>query len=471
LADHDLVVIGAGAAGLSVANVAARLGLAVTLVEQGEMGGECLNTGCVPSKALLACAHAAGAAREAGRFGVRLPPPEIDWRGVRAHVRGAIAAIAPVDSAERYRGLGCEVLRGRARLVGPRAVAIDGRVMTARRIVLAVGSRPAIPPLPGLDGVPYLTNETVFQLEERPAHLLILGAGAMGVEMAQAFALLGARVTLIARDRVLPGVDEDLAAPLRDQLVAAGVAVWEGADAVAAENGPALRFRDGRHVSGTHLLVATGRRTALDGLGLDAAGIASTAQGIETDLGLRSVTNRRVWAVGDCADPRGAGPRRFTHVASQHAGVVVRGALFGLPARLSYAALPRVVYTEPELAWVGLTEAEARARGRARTVLQAPLAENDRAIAEGRRAGLAKIIVDHRGRIVGAGALAPAAGEMAAALSVLIGRRGGARVLASLVVAYPTRFEVVKRACSALFTPALFGPGPRLAARLFARIP
>ena len=393
MAERDLVVVGAGAAGLSVANVAARLGLAVTLIEQGEMGGECLNTGCVPSKALLACAHVAEAAREAGRFGVRLPPPEIDWHGVLAHVRGTIAAIAPVDSAERYRVLGCEVLRGRARLAGPHAVEVEGRVIAARRIVLAVGSRPAIPPLPGLDGVPYLTNETVFQLEERPEHLLILGAGAMGVEMAP-----------------------------------------------------------------------------LDALGLDAAGVASTPRGIATDLALRSVTNRRVWAVGDCADPEGAGPRRYTHVASQHAGVVVRGALFRLPARLSYAALPRVVYTEPELAWVGLTEAEARSEDRACTVLKAPLSENDRAVAEGRTAGLAKIIVDRRGRILGAGALAPAAGEMAAALGLLIGRRGGARALAALVVAYPTRFEVLKKAAGNLFMPTLFGTGPRRAARLLARM-
>jgi pyruvate/2-oxoglutarate dehydrogenase complex dihydrolipoamide dehydrogenase (E3) component len=465
-----MVVVGAGAAGLSVANAAARLGLAVTLVEQGEMGGECLNTGCVPSKALLACAHAAGAAREAGRFGVRLPPPEIDWHGVRAYVRVAVAAIAPADSAERYRALSCEVLRGRARLAGPRAVAVEGRVIAARRIVLAVGSRPAIPLLSGLNGVPYLTNETVFQIEERPGHLLILGAGAMGVEMAQAFALLGARVTLLARGRILPGMDEDLALMLRERLVASGVAVREGVDAVAAETGPALQLRDGSRVAGTHLLLAAGRRPALDALGLDAAGIAFTPRGIATDLGLRSVTNRRVWAVGDCADPEGAGPRRYTHVASQHAGVVVRGALFRLPARLSYAALPRAVYTEPELAWVGLTEAEARTQDRSCAVLRAPLSENDRAVAEGRAAGLAKIIVDRRGRIVGAGALAPAAGEMAAALGLLIGRRGGARSLASLVVAYPTRFEILKKAAGNLFMPTLFGTGPRLAVRLLARM-
>lgn len=468
---RDLVVIGAGSGGLSVANVAARLGLRVTLVEQDAMGGECLNTGCVPSKALLACAHVAGVVRDAGRYGVVLPSPEIDWAGVRAHVRGAIAAIAPADSVERYRGLGCEVLQARARLVAPDAVEVEGRRITSRRIVLAVGSRPAIPPLPGLDRVPYLTNETLFDLPERPDHLLILGAGAMGVEMAQAFALLGSRVTLLARGRMLPGMDPELTAPLRDLLAASGVVMREGIEAVAVEAGPVLVLRGGERVAGTHLLLATGRLPAIEGLGLEAAGVAATVRGIATDSGLRSLTNRRVWAVGDCADPQGVGPRRFTHVASQHAGIVVRRALFHLPARLSYAALPRIVYTEPELAWVGLTEAEAAASGQACTVLRHPFAENDRAIAEGRTAGFAKLVVDRRGRVLGGGALAPGAGEMAGALALLIGRRGGARSLAALVVAYPTRFEAFRKASSNLYVPKLFGSGPRRLARLLARLP
>ena len=463
-------MIGAGAAGLSVANVAARLGLRVTLIEQDRMGGECLNTGCVPSKALLACAHAVGAARDAGRYGVRLPAPEIEWSGVRAHVRGAIAALALADSEERYRGLGCEVLRAPARLAAPDAVEVEGRRIAARRIVLAVGSRPLIPDLPGLDGVPFLTNETVFDLDERPGHLVILGAGAMGVEMAQAFALLGSRVTLLARARVLPGVDAELAAGLRDALASAGVEVREGVEAVAAAPGPTLLLRGGERVTGTRLLLATGRRPTLNALGLSAAGVEATPRGIATDRGLRSLSNHRVWAVGDCADPEGLGPQRYTHVASQHAGVVVRRALFGLPARLSYAALPRAVFTDPELGWVGLTETEAQASGRACTVLRWPLAETDRAVAEGRTAGLAKLVVDRRGRVLGGGALAPGAGEMLGAIGVLIGRRGGARRLADLVVAYPTRFEAFKRAAGSLYTPRLFAPGPKRAARVLSRL-
>ena len=467
MADRDLVVIGAGAAGLSVANVAARLGLRVTLIERGAMGGECLNTGCVPSKALLACAHAAMAAREAGRYGVRLPPPEIAWAAVRAHVQGAIATIAPTDSRARYERLGAEVLQADARFVAPDTVAVDVRRISARRIVLATGSRPAIPDVPGLAGIPYLTNETVFDLAEAPGHLLILGAGAMGVELAQAFAGLGCRVTLIARGRLLPGEDEELAAGLRQVLTDAGVTLREHTRIAVAEPGPALVAEGGDRLAGTHLLLATGRRPAFEGLGLEEGQVAATKHGIATDLGLRSTSNRRVWAAGDCADPQGLGPRRLTHVATQHAGIVIRSAIFHLPARLSYQALPRVIYTAPELAQVGLTAAAAPGC----TVLRWNFAENDRAIAEGRPSGLVKLVVDRRGRLIGGGVLAPNAGELAGTIALLIGRRGGVRTLAGLVFPYPTRAEALKRAAATLYAPKLFASRTRRLARLLARLP
>lgn len=464
-------MIGAGAAGLSITNVAARLGLRVALIERARMGGDCLNAGCVPSKALLAAGHAAQAARRAGQYGVRLPDPEVDWDGVRAHVGRAIAAIAPADSEERYRALGATVLRADATLTGPRTVEAGGRRLTARRIVLATGSRPVVPPIPGLDRVPHLTNETLFELAERPGHLLILGGGPVGLEMAQAHAGLGCRVTVVQAGRVAPREDAELAALLRNALTAEGVAVRENARVASVEPGPVLVLQDGERIAGTHLLVAAGRRPILDGLGLEAAGVRATPDGITTDRGLRSLTNRRVFAAGDVADPEGVGPRYFTHVGSYHAGVLVRRMLFRLPARVDYAALPRVIYTDPELAQVGLTEEEARDAGHAPEVHRWPLAKNDRAVAEGRTAGVVKLVVGRRGKLLGAGILAPHAGEMLGACTLAITGGASVRALAGMTVPYPTRSEAVKRAAGELYAPKLFSGASRRAARLLARLP
>lgn len=301
----DLAVIGAGAAGLSVAHGAARLGARVALIERGRMGGECLHAGCVPSKALLAAAHAARDARRAGRFGVGLGPPAIDWDGVRAHVAGAIARIAPMDSAERYRSLGVAVFRGEARLVSDRALMVDGARLEARRIVIATGSRPSIPPIPGLDALPVLTNETLFELAERPSHLLILGGGAIGLEMAQAHAGLGCRVTLVERGAIGAGQDPVQADTMRAVLAEDGVRLVEHAvvRSASAGDGPgpsvALELADGTRLSGSHLLVAAGRVPVLDGLGAEAIGLSVTASGIATDRGLRSLSHRRIYAAGD----------------------------------------------------------------------------------------------------------------------------------------------------------------------------
>ena len=470
MADFDLAVIGAGAAGLSVASVAARLGLSVALIERGRMGGDCLNYGCIPSKALLAAAHTAQSARRAGRYGVRLPEPEIDWPAVRAHVHGAIAAIAPTDSEGRYRGLGVTVLRDTARFAAPDALMVGDRRLTARRIVIAAGSRAAVPDIPGLADVPFLTNETLFAIAEKPAHLLILGGGPIGLEMAQAHAGLGCRVTVVEAAGIAAKEDSDLVAPLRAILADQGVSIIEHAEIVAVEVGPALVLRDGRRIVGSHLLVAAGRRPSLADLALDAGGVRATDRGIATDRGLRSPTNRRVYAVGDIADPEGVGPRAFTHVGSYHAGIVIRRALFRLPARIDYATLPRVTYTDPELAQVGLTEAEARRQGHEVSVLRWPLAENDRAIAEADTAGLVKLVVA-RGRVLGAGILAPHAGEMIGTWTLAIGRRVKLAALAGMIVPYPTRGEAAKRAAGEFYTPSLFAERTRRLVRALMWLP
>jgi pyruvate/2-oxoglutarate dehydrogenase complex dihydrolipoamide dehydrogenase (E3) component len=468
--EFDLAVIGAGAAGLSVTAVAAQLGLHVVLIERDRMGGDCLNFGCVPSKALLAASHAAEAARGASRFGIRLPEPGVDWDAVREHVQGVITAIAPTDSEARFRSLGAAVLLGEARFVAQDALSVDGRRITARRIIIAAGSTAAVPPIPGLDRVPHLTNTTLFDAVEHPDHLLILGGGPIGLEMADAFAGLGSRVTVVEAATIAGKEDPELVAPLRDALAARGVMLLEGAKVASVEPGPTLVLADGRRIAGSHLLVAVGRRPNLEALDLSAGNVRASQAGIATDRGLRSLTNRRVYAVGDIADPQGIGPRAFTHVGSYHAGIVVRRALFRLPARIDYAALPRVTYTNPELAQVGMTEAEASAGGHKVAVLRWPMAENDRAVAERDTAGLVKLVVASN-RVVGAGILAPNAGEMISLWALAIARRVRLGVLASLIIPYPTRSEGGKRAAGNLFTSHLFAPRTTWLVRLLARLP
>jgi len=467
----DLAVIGAGAAGLSSTSVAARLGLRVALIERARMGGDCLNAGCVPSKALLAAAHAAQAARRAHRYGVRLPPPEIDWPAIHAHVRRAIDTIAPTDSEQRYRDLGATVLRGTARFTSPDTLDIDGAPISAKRIVIAAGSRPAVPELPGLDAVPYLTNETLFEPTEQPRHLLILGGGPIGLEMAQAHAGLGCRVTLVTHGTIASRDDPELVNVLRAQLTEDGVALHEDARVARAEPGPALVLEDGTRLEGSHLLVAVGRSPSLSDLDLPTTGVSTTKDGIATDAGLRSLSARHVYAAGDIADPQGIGPRQFTHVGSYHAGVLVRRMLFRLPARLDYRALPRVTYTDPELAQVGDTEAEARHTGRSIRVLRWHMDENDRAIAENRTAGMMKLVVSRSGRLLGAGMVAPGAGDMAGLWCLAISQRANVSALAEMIIAYPTRAEAAKRAAGTMFTARLFAERTKWLVRMLGELP
>jgi pyruvate/2-oxoglutarate dehydrogenase complex dihydrolipoamide dehydrogenase (E3) component len=468
--DYDLAVIGAGAAGLSVTAVAAQLGLRVVLIERDRMGGDCLNFGCVPSKALLAASHAAQTARGAARFGIRLPEPAIDWSAVREHVRGVIAAIEPTDSETRFSSLGATVLRAEARFVAPDALAVSGRRFTARRIVIAAGSTAAVPPIPGLDSVPHLTNTTIFDLPERPDHLLILGGGPIGLEMADAFAGLGSRITVVEAASIASKEDPELVVGLRHSLAARGVSILEGVGIVGVEPGPALVLADGRRITGSHLLIAVGRKPNLEALELPAGNVQASKAGIATDRGLRSLSNRRVFAVGDVADPQGIGPRAFTHVGSYHASIVIRRALFHLPARVDYAALPRVTYTRPELAQVGATEAEARAAGHRVVILRWRMEENDRAVTERDTAGLVKLVLAGN-RLVGAGILAENAGEMIGLWGLAIAQRVKLSTLASLVLPYPTRAEAGKRAAASMFAPKLFAPRTKSLVWLLSRLP
>ena len=298
----------------------------------------------------------------------------------------------------------------------------------------------------------------------------MLGGGPIGLEMADAFSGLGCRVTVVEAKRIAAREDPELVAGLRQVLTARGVVFREGVGVVGVDRGPGLRLADGSRIDGSHLLVAVGRTPNLAALNLPAGSIDAGPAGIKTDLGLRSVSNKRVFAVGDIADPVGIGPRAFTHVGSYHAGVVIRRLLFRLPARVDYAALPRVTYTDPELAQTGMTEADAAAAGLPVQILRWPLSDNDRAVAERDTTGLVKLIVS-RNRVVGAGILAPAAGEMISQWTLAITQRTKLSALAGMIVPYPTRSEAAKRAVSSFFAPRLFSDRTKMLVRLLVRLP
>ncbi|MGD9616522.1 MAG: NAD(P)/FAD-dependent oxidoreductase [Alphaproteobacteria bacterium] len=470
--EFDLCVIGAGAAGLTTAAIASQLGARTVLIERAAMGGECLNTGCVPSKALLAAAKAAQTVRTAGRFGVNGAAPEVDFAAMRRHVRGVVDAIAPHDSVERFEGLGVAVVRAEARFVGPREIAAGNRVLRARRIVIATGSEPAIPPIPGIASVPYLTNETIFDNDQLPDHLVVIGAGAIGIELAQAHRRLGAAVTIVEAARAMPRDDPELVGVLLRSLADEGVDIREQANIKAAEptgTGVALTVEtSGRksRIEGTHLLIAAGRKPRIEGLGLDRAGIRYDDRGITVDRRLRT-TASGVFAIGDAIDAP-----HLTHVAAYQAGIVIRNALFRLPATVDYSALSWVTYTDPELAQVGSTEVAARRRyGDEIRILRLPLVENDRAQTERQTTGLVKIVAHRNGRVLGASILAAHAGELAHLWVLAIEQRLKLRHIASMIAPYPSWGEANKMAAVEFYKPRLFGAWSRRAVRLLNFLP
>ena len=449
----DICIIGAGSGGLSLAAGAAQMGARVVLIEAGEMGGDCLNAGCVPSKALLAAGKAAHAVQARARFGITAASPQIDFAAAMAHVAATIAEIAPMDSQARFEGFGVQVIRAWGRFIAKDTVQAGADTIRARRFVIATGSRPFVPPIEGIETVPYLTNETIFAQTICPDHLIILGGGPIGLEMAQAHRRLGARVTVIEGARALGRDDADAAAVVLAALRGEGVDIREGVPVARLAQGGAgicAHLADGAVIEGSHLLVAAGRKVAIDNLGLDAAGVAHSPRGVVVDNALRSKTNRRVYAVGDAA-----GGLQFTHVAGAHAGVVIRQILFGLPARAA-TTVPWVTYTDPELAQIGLTEAAARAQyGAALSVHRADFAHNDRAVATGKPKGFLKLMVV-KSRPVGVTIVGDGAGELIGLWSLAMQARLKLSAISATILPYPTLSEASKRAAGAYFSPKLF---------------
>ncbi|TWG97506.1 pyruvate/2-oxoglutarate dehydrogenase complex dihydrolipoamide dehydrogenase (E3) component [Mesorhizobium sp. J18] len=447
----DICVIGGGSGGLTVAAVAAHFGVPVVLVEKGRMGGDCLNYGCVPSKALIAAAKQAHGLRQGSPFGIADVEPRIDFHKVTAHIRSVIAAIAPNDSVERFTAMGVQVIQAEARFVDDKCVVAGEYEIQARRYVVAVGSSPSIPPIPGIENIPFLTNETIFDLAEKPDHLLILGGGPVGFELAQAYHRLGSAVTVIEAGSALGKDDPELAALVLQKLRAEGVVIHEHSVAFRLEkDGEAgVRLYTGPTgaetiIEGSHLLVATGRSPNVERLGLDKASIRFDSKGIKVDDRLRT-TNRRVYAIGDVAGGQ------FTHAANYHAKLAVKSILFRLPVRRKPELIPRVIYTDPEIASVGLSEAQAREANGQIHVLRCPFSEIDRAQADLSTEGFLKLVTCRRGRILGVSIVGSNAGELIGFWSLALAKGMRVHDIIGHIAPYPTMGEIGKRAAITYF--------------------
>ena len=463
LIEADICIIGAGSGGLSLAAGATQMGAKTVLFEKGDMGGDCLNTGCVPSKALLAAAKMAHYGEGNDAMGVT-GKTSVDFAAVKAHVADVIAGIAPHDSVERFTNLGVTVISEEASFETDKIIISKNHRVKARYIVIATGSTAFVPPIEGLSDVPYWTNETIFGATEKPSHLVIIGGGPIGMEMAQAHRRLGSKVTVIEGARIMGRDDPKLVDILRNRLSDEGIHLVEGKGVKAVSRKgktTTITLSDDSTMTASHILVAVGRRPNIGTLNLEGVGVATTPQGVKTDNRLRS-SKKHIFAIGDAA-----GRQQFTHIAGYHSGIVIRNMLLKLPAKISDKAVPWVTYTDPELAHVGMGEAEAIAAFGEQHIrlLEAPLSENDRARAERRTEGMVRVITTQKGHILGASILAPAAGEMIAAWSLAINSGLKISAMASFIAPYPTYGEASKRAAGSFYTDKLFSSRTRAIVR------
>ncbi|MEO1045650.1 MAG: FAD-dependent oxidoreductase [Pseudomonadota bacterium] len=469
---HDIIVLGAGSAGLTAAGGCAMLGLNAALVERSEMGGDCLNTGCVPSKAIIAAAHRAQDMRTAKKFGIDNVEPRVDFQAVHDHIHAAIATIAPEDSQERFEEMGVDVIRGNASFTGPKSLTValnagGTREISAPRIVIATGSRAFVPPIDGINDVPFMTNENIWGLTELPRHLIVLGGGPIGMEMAQSFRRLGSEVTVATVGRPFPKDDDEAAEIVIARLREEGIVINENARAneVRMEGDTIILTTDsGEELSGSHLLIATGREVNFDGLNLEVAGVAYDRAGITVDARRRS-SQKHIYAIGDCRP----GPH-FTHVSGYEGSNVVLEVGFGLPSKADYKALPWVTYVDPELAQVGMTEKQAREQhGDTITVWREDFSHNDRAVTELETTGFVKI-VKKGGKVLGATIVGAHAGDMLLPWSMAITGKSNTFGMASLIVPYPNRAEHSKAAAFASDEAKVFNKWTKGWARFLAKL-
>lgn len=463
--DYDIGVIGGGAAGLSVTSGAAQFGAKTLLVEkEAALGGDCLHHGCVPSKTLIQSAHVYQTMKRADFFGLPVVEPgPVDFTKVTERIRRVIAAIQEHDSVARFQGLGAEVCFGEARFCDEHQVEVGGQRLTAGKWVVATGSSAAIPALPGLAATPYITNRQLFSLEKLPLSLVVLGGGPIAVEMAQAFARLGSRVTLIQRsEQILRREDRDMAELVSSAMAAEGVVLHLGATVEeVADLGNRRQVRistkSGEHlaIEAETILVALGRAANVDGLGLREIGLDFSEHGIRVDRRLRT-SRPHIYAAGDCN-----GAHLFTHAAGYEAGIVIANAILHLPRRTDFTWLPWATYCDPELASIGLNEKAARAAGLDYRVWREEFSANDRALAEGAGRGRLKLLLDRRQKPLGVQICGPQAGELLCEWVALL--NGGMKLsgLAGAIHPYPTLAEINKRVAGAVLAPKLFSPTVR----------
>ncbi|GMQ88265.1 MAG: FAD-dependent oxidoreductase [Gammaproteobacteria bacterium] len=465
---RDLVIIGGGAGGLVVASVASQLGLKVTLIEKREkLGGDCLHTGCVPSKTLIQAAKVASLMRRAGEFGLEPVTPRVDLGKVNGHVQSVIDQIQPHDDPERFRAYGCEVLFGHAEFMDAHTVRVNDQQIRGRRFLIATGSQPLIPPIDGLEEAGYLTNESLFSLRELPQRLLVLGGGPIGLEMAQAFARLGSKVSVVERlPHLLPQEDPEIADILKERLAAEGIDVCTstGAERVTRQGDTRrVECSGGIALEADQVLVAVGRLPCVENLGLETAGVEFDARGIRVDKRMRT-SQKHIYACGDVC-----GPYPFTHMAEYQAGIVISNVVFRFPKKVDYRVVPWVTYTDPELARVGLTEQQAREQGIVATVLRFPFKDIDRALAEVETCGLTKFVV-HKGKLLGASILGPHAGELIHEIVLAMKTGAGIGDISATIHAYPTLAQIHRRTVNTWYGAKLFSARTRRLVRWINRL-
>jgi pyruvate/2-oxoglutarate dehydrogenase complex dihydrolipoamide dehydrogenase (E3) component len=465
---QDVVVIGGGPGGLVIASVAGQLGLRVALIEKTEhLGGDCLHSGCVPSKTLINTARLAHRMRHAAQYGLPACDPDIDINGVLDRVDSVIARIQQHDDPERFRRYGCDVRFGAARFLNPHEITVNDEIIRGKRYVIATGSQPVVPPIPGIAEAGYDTNETIFRRRELPSRLAVIGGGPVGVELGQAFARFGSRVTIVeAADRILPMADSEVSAVLRQVLEGEGITLHlscQVANARRDGDSRQLFLTNGATVECERILVAAGRRPAVFGLGLDEAGVEYNNKQVVVDARLRT-RQPHIYAIGDVC-----GPYQFTHMAEYQAGIILAGLLFRVPRKVDYRVVPRVTYTDPEAAEVGLTEQEAQAQGLRYEVARFPVNQIDRAITDGLDEGFLKILIV-RGRVAGASLVGAQAGELIHELALAMQVRARAGDISRLIHAYPTLSQIHRRAINARYAPRLYSGKARLLTRLINRL-
>lgn len=452
----DICIIGAGSAGLSVASGAAQLGLSTILVEKSDMGGDCLNTGCVPSKALIAAANKAQEFRSADKFGIHSQEPSINFSAVNDHVKDIIAQIEPHDSQERFEGLGVTVIREAAHFISDKILQAGEHSIKARYFVIATGSRARVPDIHGMDKDNIFTNENIFDLRQAPEHLIIIGGGPIGIEMAQAHRRLGAKVTVIDAGKILSHDDVEIVGILKEKLESEGIKIHEDTAIQSishSENSVSVNLQNGEEIKGSHLLVAIGRTPNIETLGLDKAGVKTNQKGVIVDDGLQT-SQPHIFAAGDVS----GGPQ-FTHVAGYHAGILIRRIAFKMWfAKTDYSALPWVTYTDPALAHVGMTMKQAKEKYGVDNIqtIGKSLPENDRARAERIEEGMIKIIALNNGQILGVTILSPHAGDLLGLWTLAISKKMKLKDITAIIAPYPTLGELSKAVAGEWYKESLF---------------